>query len=235
MCSSDLERLGNLQVCRTFLNTSGPGSPGCEHNDLLVLPAYRGAVYESLAQYVQSGLEGDELALVGTRCPLTDHLRKAFRPSTWEGFQSESRYVDLEAIRQSAKPYLDWLSSNTRSQIRRSIRLYAETFGDRFVRSPSSKEEALVIYDRMLELHDARWSSDGRRSGFSPEARSFHRELIRDHWEESESRTDLEVDLLSVGFGDELIGVIYSLVCRGHVQFYQSGLTYHEEIGRAHV
>ena len=106
--------------------------------------------------------------------------------------------------------------------------MYEEAFGESFVRRPSSREEALATYNRMLELHDTRWSSSGTRSGFSDAARSFHRELIRDCWKDSGSRGDLEVDLLSIGFGYKVVGVIYSLVSDGHVQFYQSGLTYSE-------
>ena len=221
--------LGGVPVRSAFLNTSGPCSPGCEHNDILALPAYRCAVYESLAGIVGDERLIDDLALTGTRVSLTDWVRSAFKRESWEGFRSESPYVDLDEIRASGTGYLNALSGNTRSQIRRCLRRYEADFGEHYVHRPESRDEALAAFDAMIELHDLRWASQEKQSGFSPMLQSFHRTLIDDLWSVDERPNDLNVDILSVGFGDHLAGVIYSLVCRGHVQFYQSGLAYHED------
>ena len=88
---------------------------------------------------------------------------------------------------------------------------------------------AAAAVDTMLELHDLRWASLGTPSGFTEASRTFHRELINELWSEGERSNELEVDIVAVGFADHVMGVIFSLICRGHVQFFQSGLVYHAD------
>lgn len=222
-------RVGGFPVRRTFLNASGEGSPGCEHNDILALPAYRYAAYESLSRIIEDERQVDDFALPGVRTSLTNWLRTSLGQGSWEGFRSESPYVDLDKLRAAGTDYLSALSGNTRSQIRKSLRRYEAEFGDRYVHRPETRDLALTAFDTMLELHDLRWASLGTPSGFTEASRTFHRELINDLWSEGERSNELKVDIVTVGFGDHLMGVIYSLICRGHVQFFQSGLVYHED------
>ncbi len=222
-------RLGGLPIRRTFLNASGEGSPGCEHNDILALPAYRYAAYESLSRVIEDERHVDDLALLGARTSLTNWLRTTLARGSWEGFRSESPYVDLDKLRAAGTDYLGALSGNTRSQIRRSLRRYEADFGERYVHHPETRDRALAAFDAMVELHDLRWASLGTPSGFTEASRTFHRELISELWSDGERSNELEVDILEVGFGDHVIGVIYSLICRRHVQFFQSGLVYTED------
>lgn len=222
-------RVGGFPVRRTFLNASGEGSPGCEHNDILALPAYRYAAYESLSRIIEDERHVDDFALPGVRTSLTNWLRTSLGQGSWEGFRSESPYVDLDKLRAAGTDYLSALSGNTRSQIRKSLRRYEAEFGDRYVHRPETRDLALTAFDTMLELHDLRWASLGTPSGFTEASRTFHRELINDLWSEGERSNELKVDIVTVGFGDHLMGIIYSLICRGHVQFFQSGLVYHED------
>jgi CelD/BcsL family acetyltransferase involved in cellulose biosynthesis len=137
--------------------------------------------------------------------------------------------VDLDKLRAAGTDYLGALSGNTRSQIRRSLRRYEADFGERYVHHPETRDRALAAFDAMVELHDLRWASLGTPSGFTEASRTFHRELISELWSDGERSNELEVDILEVGFGDHVIGVIYSLICRRHVQFFQSGLVYTED------
>ena len=175
------------------------GSPGCEHNDILALPAYRYAAYESLSRIIEDERHVDDFALLGVRTSLTTWLRTTLARASWEGFRSESPYVDLDKLRAAGTDYLGALSGNTRSQIRRSLRRYEAEFGERYVHRPETRDLALAAFDAMLELHDLRWASSGTPSGFTEASRTFHRELISELWSDGERSNELEVDIVDGG------------------------------------
>ena len=214
-------RLGVFSVRRMYLNASGTAAAFCEHNDVLANPAHRSAVVEDFVRFVLAG-PTQELALAGVREAAAAEIQALWPCPVWNGFLSESPYVNLDRIRQTDGQYLNCISRNTRSQVRRSLRLYAERFGEATLERARSREESLQWFDEMVELHEARWQRRGESGAFSDAARSFHRRLIeRCH---DGPADELRATLLRARCGATTIGVLYLLEFCGRANFYQSGL-----------
>jgi len=153
--------------------------------------------------------------------------------SRWEshprvGYFGEAPYVDLERVRSDGGVYLDHLSSNTRSQVRRSIRLYTDRFGPMSL-EVAGPDQAPSWFVQMVELHQERWEERGERGAFGDDGTlGFHGALMaRAVGEPSPAR--LAIDLVRIRFGNEDIAFLYCLRHRNRVSFYQSGFRYHED------
>ena len=132
--------------------------------------------------------------------------------------QREAHYIDLAAVR-AKKDYLALLSSNTRSQIRRSERMYGETHGAVKVEIARDLTEAVAIYDEMLDLHRRAWEQKGQESHFlRPWIQQFHQRMIVQRFGSG------EIQMVRVRAGEHTIGCLYNFVYRGRVYFYQGGL-----------
>jgi aspartate aminotransferase-like enzyme len=68
-------------------------------------------------------------------------------------------FVDLQAIRAFGGDYLATISSNSRYQIRRALKIY-ESRGPLTVQPARSTEEALAFFEQLGELHERAWSSE---------------------------------------------------------------------------
>ena len=87
--------------------------------------------------------------------------------------------VDLDRVRATGAAYEAGLSRNSRQQIRRARRLYAESGPLRLTRA-ADPDEALTYFDRLKALHQATWVGRGRPGAFAePFFERFHRRLIR--------------------------------------------------------
>jgi hypothetical protein len=207
-----------------FLNASGAWEVGCDHNDVLVLEPYRSKIYDDLIALLRS-TGADEVRLRGVRPGLYRDLSRRWPDQGWDSFSSESPYVDLVGIRASGRSYLRHLSANTRSQIRRSIRLYEKDLGPASVEVARSHGETLAWFDELVELHERSWRLRGHQGGFKGDARTFHQSLIRSCAGRA-GDDGLGVDLVRIRFGSDTVGLLYNVVHRGRILFYQSGLRY---------
>lgn len=227
MLSVGEARLGPFPVTRAYLNASGVGV-GCEHNDILALPEYRAAVIDDLVRRIIA--EGiDELALVGVREDLWREIEGRWPAKVHEGYLSQSPFVDLKGVRESGDPYLSHLSANTRSQIRRALRLYEDRFGELQVKCAGSPAEMGDWFDGLVTLHTERWRERGETGAFSdPTIRGLHQRLLQAATDPPGSGC-LAREILRIRFGDEVIAYLYCLRYRGRVNFYQSGLAYHND------
>lgn len=128
--------------------------------------------------------------------------------------------VDLAAIRAAGCGYLEQLSPNTRSQIRRAIRLY-ESRGPLTLESAPDVATALGWFEGLCGLHQETWTARGQAGAFAHDFFTrFHRRLIE---------TGLPrgaVELLRVAAGDSVIGYLYNFRHRGTVHYYASGFAY---------
>jgi len=131
--------------------------------------------------------------------------------------------VDLEGIRSSGKGYLEHLSSNTRYQIRRSIKRYKERGQLRADRA-ATVEEALECLEALKDLNKAYWQKRGQTPAFAyPFFESFHKRLIR------ETLPRGTVELLRVTVGNRPIGYLYNFVHQGWVYAYHSAFVYEDD------
>ena len=168
----------------------------------------------------------DELMVSGVEARAFEAWHAAVRSTNWRVvFRQESNcyFVDLDAVRNCGGDYLALLSSNTRQQVRRSIKAYEQS-GSLSISVASSGEAAVEYLHGLQELHDAHWQGRGKDGAFPSEfTRNFHDRLVRD------AVARAEVQMLRVTAGDEVVGYLYNFVRDGHVYFYQSGFKYTED------
>lgn len=175
-----------------------------EHNGILarsgdILPAcYRALLARS--PVTLSGI--DDTQLVAARQAGLVHTR-------------QSRFAPALNLASLATPYLETLSANTRSQIRRASRQYGAA--PRLCRA-DTLEAALGFFETMIGLHQASWQHRGKPGAFaSATMRAFHRTLIARAWPRGEA------DLLRIAAGEQDIGYLYNFLHAGRVYCYQSG------------
>ena len=133
-----------------------------------------------------------------------------------------SPWIDLAAIRAAGTDFAATLSANTRYQLRRSARRYAETGALALTRAATT-EQALEFLDALAALHQASWTRRGQRGAFAdPFFRTFHRDVI------AAAHPRGEIDLLRISAGEETIGYLYNFRRNGIVMAYQSGFAYRE-------
>jgi CelD/BcsL family acetyltransferase involved in cellulose biosynthesis len=168
----------------------------------------------------------DELMVSGVEARGIEAWHAAVQDTNWRTVlrqESNCHFIDLDAVRARGGDYLALLSSNTRQQIRRSIKAY-EKSGSLSLSVASSAETAVEYLHGLRELHDAHWRSRGKEGAFPSEfTRKFHDRLVRD------AVLRGEVQMLRVTAGNEVVGYLYNFVRDGHVYFYQSGFKYTED------
>jgi CelD/BcsL family acetyltransferase involved in cellulose biosynthesis len=195
-----------------------------EYNGFLVDRAWQG---RAEAQAVRFMLQGQHIA--GRRRDEL-HLKGVAGGFDTTGFGEElattvvsrqpSWLVDLGALRADGQGYLAGLSANTRYQIRRSMRLYAER-GPLIAEAARTAEEGLAYLDALKALHQRYWTRRGEPGAFGfPFFERFQRRLI------TECLPLGMVELLRVRAGSEDIGYLYNFVHAGRVLSYQSGFHY---------
>jgi len=134
--------------------------------------------------------------------------------------RSPSPYVDLAEVRAKQGDYISLLSSNTRSQIRRSYRLY-EARGPVILEVAETVNGALRIFEEMLKLHQYTWGARKIESPFASEfVIHFHKTLIQKRFDSG------EIQLLRIRAGNSTVGCLYNFDYKGNVYFYQSGMDY---------
>ena len=67
------------------------------------------------------------------------------------------------------RPFIEFLSRNTRHQLRRSNRLYAAQ-GELAIRRADTVHEGMIYLAKMIELHDITWKARGKKGAFATEA-----------------------------------------------------------------
>lgn len=215
---------GFLRIKRLALNASGESSADTtypEYNDILSKPGWESSVAEALFEEL-AHRKWDEVALDGfSDGPAYRSLKEKFAGGCeCEEVQHPSYFVDLASIRESGMEFDMSLGKTNRKHLRQNIRYYS-VIGELRLERAGSVSEALTMLEELGDLSQKRWASRGKRGIFSSEQfRAFHRSLI----EKSFSKGT--VHLLKVSAGDQTVGLVYNLVHRGRVHFYQCGYHY---------
>jgi CelD/BcsL family acetyltransferase involved in cellulose biosynthesis len=130
--------------------------------------------------------------------------------------------VDLAAIRAAGGNYMGSRSSNTRYQLRRSLRRYASR-GPLLLQMADESEQALGWLKELIRLHTMTWRRRGKAGAFGqPFVRRFHEALLLRALERQ------ELELLRLSAGSHVVGYLYNFRLGGRVSAYQSGLAYPE-------
>ena len=131
-----------------------------------------------------------------------------------------SYFVDLDDLRSAGSSYLDRLSANRRSQIRKSIR-DVEKLGALELREAQDAGEALEMLGHLILYHQREWESRGEPGAFASDFFcAFHKDLIEQRFDAG------EIQMLAVKAGDVSVGFLYNFVYERNVLFYQSGFNY---------
>lgn len=125
--------------------------------------------------------------------------------------RSPAYFVGLDQVRHADGGYLSLISSNTRSQIRRSIRDYGDQPAR--VHRCANRDEVLRGLEEMTRLNKGRHANNAwDDAGFI----AFAREISL------AGLADGSVDLLEVFQGERRIGLLLNFVWRGRAMNYQS-------------
>jgi CelD/BcsL family acetyltransferase involved in cellulose biosynthesis len=211
-----------LQVNRISLNASGEAAAETtyiEFNDLLCRAGWEERVAEAAARHILQQ-EWDELALDGFcngRC--YEVFQRVFGGLDSQEVWKPSYFVDLAAIRRSGIEYEMALSGSTRWQLRRKTRHF-EAIGPLRLEEAQDPAAALTMLDELAGLNRSRWAAREGTAFVSPRCVEFHRELIRRRFPQR------GVQLLRLTAGPQIVGLMYNLVHRGKVYFYQAGFQY---------
>jgi CelD/BcsL family acetyltransferase involved in cellulose biosynthesis len=180
-----------------------------EHNGLLLHPDGRPHLAEALTAASTHGpvalsgidaLHAEAAAQAGTLQTRKIHFAPA---------------LDLAALAAAGKPYLDTLSANARSQIRRAMRLYGP---DLTLQPAATLGDAQTDFSRMIALHQASWTARGEPGAFaSPAIIALHTTLIATGFPRG------EIALLRIQAGGQEIGILYQFQHGGKMLAYQSG------------
>jgi len=136
---------------------------------------------------------------------------------------NNSYFVDLGKVRDGEMDFLKLLSTNKRSQIRRSIKQY-ELDGKVQVQEALDSEQALIMFDELVVMHQDEWHKRGKPGAFANKYLcQFHRELIQSRFAKN------EIQLLKIKNDRITIGYLYCFVYHGNVLFYQCGFSYSTE------
>jgi CelD/BcsL family acetyltransferase involved in cellulose biosynthesis len=123
------------------------------------------------------------------------------------------------ALELGAEDFATRLSSNTRAQLRRTVRDF-EVLGPLAITAAREPEEAAGFFAELEILHRRYWESRGRRHAFAhPAFAAFHSALIA-------TRCGKGAELLRISAGEAVVGYLYNLKYRGRVLAYQSGFDY---------
>jgi hypothetical protein len=152
--------IGGLYFDTLFLNAAGvtrERSPLAECNDVLFVDGYQDKIAKDMAAFL-TDLEWDRMAL--TACCSGGLMSRVVKLLHFKQIETEDRaapYVDFPSLNET--PFDRNLTSNTRSQIHRSQRLYEEGSGPVALTVAPTVETAMQYFDAMMEMHNSRWSS----------------------------------------------------------------------------
>lgn len=218
-----LRRHGVLLSRALFLNSTGDPDLDeitIEYNGLLCERGFEQEAARACIEFLLSRDDWDEWFLEGLQDPgLSDRV-----PASGVRWvvrrQSKCHHVDLEALRSSGGEYLGLLGSNTRHNIRRSVREY-EKLGPLVLESADTAEQVSAFFSGLRQLHQAYWQAKGLSGSFAnPFFVEFHAHLVRTLFAEG------SIQLLRLRAGNDIIGYLYNFVDRGRVYNYQSGFDY---------
>ncbi len=232
LLANNQTRHGWLKSRKLYLNETGDLDTDIlfiEHNAFLCDSTYGLDLHARCIDHVLKSAEAkkqlgrwDEWRFGGTS---EDYLKllqaTGLRINIYSG--KHSGVIDLDALRAGKLEYLSTLSSNTRYQIRRALKLYAER-GPVTVTAAKTEEDFARYFEGMIDMHQKYWIARGGKGAFGyPFLHAFHREIVLRNGPLG------EIELLRIAAGDFEIGYLYNFTWGGKVGAYLSGFNYEED------
>lgn len=194
-----------------------------EHNRVLAQPGREAEVLGAMLDYMVSRVRAwDEVSLGWMDRERWESLAASVSLGRLRPLVRESQpyyFVDLSAV-DSLDAYLTLLRSNTRQQLRRAMRGFAES-GPLEYAVAASPEQALGWFEELEALHQDEWQRRGKPGAFaSPRIQAFHRAFL------PEAVPRGLAEIARVKAGDKTVGFLYNLSDGLTLYNYQSGLAY---------
>jgi CelD/BcsL family acetyltransferase involved in cellulose biosynthesis len=209
----DVRRRHLIHARRWVLNATGNpafDSIYIEHNGLLARPAVG---WEGVLEAFTAAGGVDELSLPGVAAPPTGPVVDEHRLLHEETPES-SFSVELAALSAADGDVAVLLSSNARSQLRRTMRKLEPVR----IEQATTESEALAFFRTLKALHIPWWERRGLPHAFvEPFFERFHQRLIE------RSFAGGAIQLSQIWSGDRMLGVLYNFHRDGRVYAYQSG------------
>ncbi|MEL6789410.1 MAG: GNAT family N-acetyltransferase [Pseudomonadota bacterium] len=228
-CSHRARRHRVLTIRQLVLHATGHAAQDritTEYNDLLCAPDERAEQWTAiLRQLRQSNFPPwDELVLPGITKPSADDLVRAGKhqiTATHVIATAPSYHVNLDQLRRNSvdnvEDFIATLSKNSRSQIRRALRLY-EKSGPLTLSRTDNVETAQSWFDALNHLHTDKWKTKTDAASLdNPSALPFHRALIEAGIAKG------KIDLLRICAGETPVGYLYNFVEGATASFYAGG------------
>ena len=186
-----------------------------EYNEILAADQHReGATLALMTELVEHYPDWDELVIGAVTKDVAERMTALSGLDRIDLWHSPFYGVDLKSLRDTKQDYLSSLSSNTRYQIRRSIKLYAQQGSLEIVRA-TSPQQALEFFNMAGPLHQQKWGRAPGQSGFAnPIFVDFHTKLIEANWSAE------NIDVLKVMCGEKVLAYVYNFIYAGTVLFY---------------
>lgn len=201
-----------------------------EYNRLLVVPEHLNSFAVELVKTVQSQFRWSELHFDGF---VPEHANALLRAGRNTGllFQNEARKSPIFDFRKASDDgYQDVLSAlgkNTRYHLRRSSRLFEETFGPLTVEWAETPEQAKAMLKELIDLHQARWTLVKHRTG------AFDKEYLKAYFAGMIDTLKLwpqgRLIICRVKAGETTLGCLYHYVEDGHIMFTKGGIAQFED------
>ena len=223
-CIKETRLFHCLPIKQCYINRYGSNAMDqmwIEYNDFLVDHSDEATIKSAMLNYFFSNKLADEVVLgmsdiKSTYCltAVSDEIK------TRSMIQSYGYFADLRDCH-TLEDYLNTLSKNTRSQIKRSHKLLHQA-GRLELREALSQSEKLDFFMSAGALHRQRWADTEFGTGFNnPNFVRFHESLITDQHQASR--------IFRLSLDDEALGYIYVLVEAGKWLFYLSALNFHQD------
>jgi CelD/BcsL family acetyltransferase involved in cellulose biosynthesis len=192
-----------------------------EYNGLLAAQGHESAVYaETVRHLLREHRHFDEFhfGAIAEGLGFDSLTQAAGNPAGLRIIEESTAWqVDLGALGSSADAFLDTLSKNRRTQLRRSLRLY-EKQGPLSLVQAQDADQALAFFEGLKGLHTEWRKLKGDGGAFAnPCWEQFHRSLIQDRFSVG------EIQLIRVSSPVVTIGYLYNFIWRKHVYVLQTG------------
>ncbi|MER2491702.1 GNAT family N-acetyltransferase [Catenovulum sediminis] len=153
----------------------------------------------------------DEINIgTSTKAQLMNHQSNVWSKVLW---QAKGYSCTLDASKSNLSGLLSHFSKNTRSQIKRSIKLL-NGMGNVSLRRASQVDEALMAFEEAGKLHKLKWQD---KSGFvNPFFQTFHVQLIKGAFPHN-------IDFWILRVGETDCAYVYNFIYRKTAYFYLAG------------
>jgi CelD/BcsL family acetyltransferase involved in cellulose biosynthesis len=187
-----------------------------EYNDFICLRGHRKDAVNACLAALNNNHQCDEVVLSMMPAQRAEEVVSENKHATL-GLYSPCYAVSLMDLRLNKQNYVESLNSNTRYQIRRSLRIYNESFGPVNLEVAKNQKEAIDYFHAAAPFHIARWVDSGY---LNRQFIRFHENLINQSYERG------SIELLKISAGDKTIAILYYQLENKNVYFYLHGLNY---------